>query len=128
MPDPLCVEVARLCKVHRLQLSGIEPGFTHALARNGKRIQDGAIVVIALEEVEAGFAIAHIGFRSQRQWVGFVSLPASGSVADVLRDAITLCAVPPPDRTYVMSPVALRKWVAESPATQWLPTPWDAAP
>lgn len=126
-PEPLCVDIVRLCKSRKLRLAAIEPAFIHALSKHLRRIHDGAIAVVELEQVDAGFAIAHIGFREHRQWTGFITLPATGSVEDVMRDAMVLCTAAVPERTYVIAPPGLQTWAMQSPGAQWLPSPWDAA-
>jgi hypothetical protein len=125
MPDPLCAGIAGVCKTRKLQLSAIEPAFTHAVAKCARRIEDGPIAVIELEDVDTQYAIAHIGFRRDRQWIGFISLPAPGSVENALRDATVLCTVQRPERVYVISAPRLRPWITESADIQWLAAPWE---
>ncbi|WP_277186134.1 hypothetical protein [Caballeronia sp. BR00000012568055] len=132
MPESLCAGIARLCKSRRLQLSGIEPAYTFALQKHARRIRDGAIAVVTLEPTEGDAALAHIGMRRAGGWSGFIGLPVSGPLDDVLRDAFVLCAIEPPERRYVIGPADASRWMASAAApgasmVEWLAAPWDAA-
>jgi hypothetical protein len=127
MPEALCAGIARICKARRLQLLGIEPAYTFALQRHARRIRDGTIAVIALEPTEGGAALAQIGLRRGGGWSGFIALPVSGPLDDVLRDAFVLCATEPPERRYVIGPGDANRWVAEASQVEWLAAPWSAA-
>lgn len=128
VPETLCAGVVRLCKQRKLLLQAIEPGYTYALARHARHIEDGAIAVVELEDTDPRAGIAHIGFRRDGQWAGFIALPATGDVDDVLRDAAVLCAAPPPERTYVIAPARMARQDDASPQRRWLAAPWNLAP
>ncbi|SAK39993.1 hypothetical protein AWB76_00129 [Caballeronia temeraria] len=132
MPEALCAGIERLCKTRRLQLLGIEPGYTFALRTHARRIRDGAIAIVALEETEGDAAIAQIGLRRGGGWIGFIALPVSraygGSLDNVLRDAFALFGDAPPERRYVIGPGAGERWAADAAPGEWLRAPWDSTP
>jgi hypothetical protein len=128
VPDALCVGIERLCKTRKLQLLGIEPGYTFALQRHGKQIRDGEIAIVELEEIDNDEAVAHIGLRAGGNWTAFITLPVTGTLDEVLRDAIALCAPRPPERRYVIGPGDGSRWSADTAQIEWLRAPWDAAP
>ena len=127
MPEALCAGIERICKAHKLQLAGIEPGYTFALGKYARRIRDGAIAIAELEETAGTAAIAHIGFRRGGGWTGFVALPVPGALDDLWRDALALCAVEAPERRYVIGPGAADRWIADRAQVEWLAAPWDAS-
>ncbi|QET06242.1 MULTISPECIES: hypothetical protein [Cupriavidus] len=139
MPEALCAGIERLCSARKLRVAAIEPGYVRACTDCAARIEDGRIAVVELEDIDADGAIAHCGFRAQGQWTAFVTLPVAGDIGEAMRDATMLCAVPEPERTYVIGSVRAegrdrrgrpgrREDVAVAGAaglTQWLPAPWD---
>ncbi|SAK75370.1 hypothetical protein AWB75_04241 [Caballeronia catudaia] len=127
MPEALCAGIERLCKTRKLQLGGIVPGYTFALGQHARRIRDGAIAIAELEETAGAAALAHIGFRRGGGWTGFVALPVPGTLDDLWRDALALCAIDAPERHYVIGPGAADRWIADRSRTQWLAAPWDAS-
>lgn len=127
MSEALCAGIERLCKTRRLQMSGIEPGYTWALQKHARRIRDGAIAIVGLEETEGDAAIAHIGLRRGGGWAGFIALPVTGALDDVLRDAFALCADAPPERRYAIGPGDASRWSVAAAGAEWLPAPWDDA-
>jgi hypothetical protein len=127
MPEALCAGIAQLCKKRKVQLSGIEPGYTFALQKHAARIRDGAIAIVEVENADGGSAIAHIGLRRGGGWTGFIALPLNGPLDDVLRDAFALCADTPPERRYVIGAKEALRASANAAPTEWLAAPWDAA-
>lgn len=131
IPEALCAGIERLCKKRRLQLLGIEPGYTFALQKHAPRIHDGAIAIVELEQAQGDAAIAHIGVRRGGGWTAFIGLPVfratGGGLDDVLRDAFALCVDAPPERRYVIGPRDARHWAADASLIEWLPSPWDGA-
>ncbi|MDR5830564.1 hypothetical protein P9250_22060 [Caballeronia sp. LP006] len=128
MPEALCAGIERLCKTRRLQLLGIEPGFTFAMQKHARHIRDANIAVVELEQAASGAAIAHIGLRRGGGWSGFIALPVAGPLDDVLRDAFVLAATEPPERCYAIGPGAADRWVADATLVEWLAAPWEASP
>ncbi|MDR0182587.1 hypothetical protein [Lysobacter arvi] len=124
VPEALCAGIGGICKARGLSLSAIEPGFAHALGRHAARIHDGRIAVVEVEQSTPDAVIAHIGFRRDGGWSGFVALPATAPLPQVLRDATVLCRQDEPEHTYVMAPLALHMDAAHWPGAQWLPLPW----
>lgn len=128
-PEALCAGIARLCKAKALRLVRIEPAFTHALARQGARVDDhGSIAIVEVEENASRRAVAHVGFRDNRQWSGHVALPAFAPLEHVLRDAAFLCAAAPLQRTYVMAPAHMQAVMSSLPGALWLPSDAEGAP
>lgn len=127
MSEAFCAGIERICKARKLQLAGIEPGYTFALHRHARRIRDGAIAIAGLEETAGAAAIAHIGFRHGGGWTGFVTLPVPGALDDLWRDAFALCNADAPERRYVIGPGAADRWIANAAQVEWLAAPWDAS-
>ncbi|HEY5804433.1 MAG TPA: hypothetical protein VIT90_12135 [Lysobacter sp.] len=121
MPEALCAGIARLCTKRRLRLSAIEPAFTHAVSRHRSRIEDGPIAIVEIEDGAGGRAVAHVGFRNDRQWTGFIALPATAPLEHVLRDAALLCRAMPLQRTYLIAPADMQAALSGLPGAHWLP-------
>jgi hypothetical protein len=127
MSEALCAGIERMCKARKLQLAGIEPGFTFALNKHARRIRDGAIAIAELEETAGAAALAHIGLRRGGSWTGFITLPVPGALDDIWRDAFLLCNADTPERRYVIGPGAADRWIADTAHVEWLASPWDAS-
>lgn len=136
MPEALCAGIERLCGARKLRIAAIEPGYVRACTDCAARIEDGRIAVVELEDLDAYCAIAHCGFRAEGQWTAFVTLPVAGHIGEAMRDATMLCAVPEPERTYVIGSTRAEgrdrrgrpngAVLADAAGrTQWLPAPWD---
>lgn len=132
MPEALCAGIERMCGARKLRAPSIEPGYVRACTDCAARIEDGRIAVVELEDIDADGAIAHCGFREQGQWTAFVTLPVAGAIDEAMRDAMVLCAVPEPERTYVIGSTRAegrdrrdRAEAGRAPMAQWLPAPWD---
>jgi hypothetical protein len=124
-PEPICQAITVSCRKRGLWLGGIQSLFVAAVNAQARRIaaQDAACVVVDGD-------VLHISFRHHAAWSGFISLPGTvASLADALRDAAMLCALSPPDTTYVIGPPDTR-YASSQPVEQWLPLPWpiEAAP
>jgi hypothetical protein len=122
-PEALCVGVARLCKAQALQLMRIEPGFTRALSRNAARVDDGSIAIVGIEDRAGRRSVAHLCFRHEKRWAGYVTLPAVPPIAHVLRDAAFLCRAAPLQRTYLIAPAHMQVVLGGLPDARWLPSP-----
>lgn len=133
MSEALCAGM-RLCKMRRLRLLGIEPGYTFALQKHAALIRDGAIATVGLEQADADAAIAHIGLRARR--LGRVYRAAG--VRRTRRRARRRAArrsramrrrsarATLRDRTRRCGPGDASRWVADAARVEWLPAPWDA--
>jgi hypothetical protein len=107
-------------------MHSVEPAYTYAVSQHRRHIADGEIAVVELEEMESqGAYIANIGFRSHGRWSAFVTLPALDSLDLVLRDAASLCDMPPPERIYVIAPATADRKSSDGPDAQWLTAPWS---
>lgn len=122
VPEVLCAGIARLCKARGLQLGRIEPAFTRSVSRNATRIEDGSIAIVQLEERGGGRSVAHVGFRNEKQWTGYVALPAAARIGYVLRDAALLCRAVPLQRTYLIAPAQMQAAMGDLPDAHWLPS------
>ncbi|MFC3816165.1 hypothetical protein [Lysobacter sp. GCM10012299] len=121
-PEALCAGIARLCKEHKLRLGRIEPGFMRDVSLHRARIEDGSIAIIQIEERAGRSSVAHVGFRDQQQWTGYVALPAVAQIGPVLRDAALLCRAAPLQRTYLIAPARMQAALAGLADAHWLPS------
>jgi len=128
MPEALCAGIERLCKTRRLRVLGIEPAYTFALQKHMRRIRDGAIAIVGLETSGDDAALAHIGVRERGGWRSFITLPVTGALDDVLRDAFALSGGAYPERRYVIGPDDPGRWTEDAAQLEWLRAPWDAGP
>lgn len=128
--ETLCAGLAGLCKARKRTLVAIVPTFVHASNEHRRRIRDGNCAVMVLDG-----RYAQIGFRRERDWQGFMSLPYADGMPlkPLLRDAAALTGQTLPERVYLLSagrpaPETLHglpkpDWAA----VDWLPPPSEAA-
>jgi hypothetical protein len=121
-PEALCVGVARLCKAQALQLVHIEPAFSRALSRHAARVDDGSIAIVEIEDRAGRRSDAHVGFRHEKRWAGYIALPAVPPIAHVLRDAALLCGAASLQRTYLIAPAHMQVVLGGLPDARWLPS------
>ncbi len=122
VPEALCAGIAGLCKAQALRLVRIEPAFTRAMSRHAAHIEDGSMAIIEIEERAGRRSVAHVGFRNDKQWAGYIALPAVPPIAHMLRDAALLCRAPPLQRTCLIAPAHMQVVSGGLPDAQWLPS------
>ncbi|PXV57055.1 hypothetical protein SAMN04487785_109179 [Dyella jiangningensis] len=124
MPESLCGAIEQGARQSGLLLRSILPCVTYAIAAHARAIGgDGALIQV---EAGGGRFIAHVAFRHDNDWAGFVTLPLDpGRLADALSDAAVLCRVAWPLRSYVLGPQIAKEWLDGLPDPQWLAQPWN---
>ncbi|UNK49993.1 hypothetical protein MNR01_02830 [Lysobacter sp. S4-A87] len=127
-PEALCARIARLCKAQALRLGRIEPAFTRALSRHAAQVEDGSIAIVEIEERAGRRSIAHVGFRNEKQWTGYIALPAVAPIEHVVRDAAFLCGAASLQRTYLIAPACMQALMSGLPGGCWLPSHAGSAP